>query len=400
MSQFNVKPERLDQCAGIMSRVGREIDTVGSILDDIDVYRCLSGLSARRIDSDIKKIMSYFQLQKTELDGFVSALNRISYNYKYTENKLCDRPVFSYRGQENDIGPDRDDSWIKNGYIREKGDDSVQRHESRDDTYEDTSSDGSKKKNRYSWSDALMKYSREESIEIGGVAVGGAISGELIGASTNTSFESGVKYDGDGNLKSISLFEMNQSAEVHAAKGKASITAGPVSSKVEGSVGQVKAKGSVGITLYEDGKLAPHLGFEAEASATGIEGKWEGKIGDENIDVHRSASFKGGTARAKANAGIGKVSYEDDDGNKKNGYGGSVEVKAEAYAAEGKIKGGFNLFGIDLDVGVTGKAGGAGVKAGGHATTGGVGVSVGAGLGLGLGIDIDIDWTGFKFGWW
>lgn len=86
-------------------------------------------------------------------------------------------------------------------------------------------------------------------------------------------------------------------------------------------------------------------------------------------------------------------------GKEVTGWGGVVEAGAEAYLAEGKVSGGIKLFGIDIDVGVSGKAGGAGVKAGAAATTGGFTASVGAGLGLGAGLDISIDWSDFKF-WW
>lgn len=66
------------------------------------------------------------------------------------------------------------------------------------------------------------------------------------------------------------------------------------------------------------------------------------------------------------------------------------------YFSQGKVSGGFTIFGIKIDAGVTGKAGGAGVSAEGKVTTGGVSGKIGAGLGLGAGVEISIDWSNFS----
>ena len=76
--------------------------------------------------------------------------------------------------------------------------------------------------------------------------------------------------------------------------------------------------------------------------------------------------------------------------------GAKCKVGAEAYLAQGKVSGGFTIFGINIDAGVTGKAGGAGVNAEGKVTTGGVSGKIGAGLGLGAGVEISIDWSNFS----
>lgn len=114
-------------------------------------------------------------------------------------------------------------------------------------------------------------------------------------------------------------------------------------------------------------------------------------------NVHIKGEGKLGSAKASAKAGVGRINVEDEKTGKiKTVTGVKAEAKAEAYAAEGRASGGITIFGIDIDVGVTGKAGGIGGSAGLQATTGGVSGSISAGLGFGLGVDISIDWSGFK----
>ena len=67
--------------------------------------------------------------------------------------------------------------------------------------------------------------------------------------------------------------------------------------------------------------------------------------------------------------------------------------------AEGKVSGGITVFGVKIDLSVSGKAGGAGAKASAKVGTEAVEGELGLGLGLGLGIKGKIDWTGFKLPW-
>jgi hypothetical protein len=120
------------------------------------------------------------------------------------------------------------------------------------------------------------------------------------------------------------------------------------------------------------------------------------EIGNDDFNAHEKATGELLGAKAEVSAGIGKVSYKDDNGNITTGLGVTGKVGAEAYVAQGKISGGFTVFGIKIDLGAEGKAGGAGVHAGGAITTGGVNGSIGAGLGLGAGLSINIDWSDFK----
>lgn len=75
------------------------------------------------------------------------------------------------------------------------------------------------------------------------------------------------------------------------------------------------------------------------------------------------------------------------------------KVGAEAYVVQGKVSGGITIFGVKIDVGIGGKAGGAGISAEGRFTNGSAKGKIGAGLGVGGELEIGIDWSNFSFKW-
>lgn len=190
--------------------------------------------------------------------------------------------------------------------------------------------------------------------------------------------------------------EKSVAAEGYVAQGKLSGSFGLAGASVTGTIGAVSAKGSVGATLFKDGKFSPALTAKAKAEAAAVKGEVEGTIGSETNNAHVKASGKLLGATAEASAAAGKITYENSSGKTVSAYGVQGKVGAEAYVAEGKVSGGFTLFGIEIDLGISGKAGGAGVSASGQVTTGGTSGSIGAGLGLGLGLEISIDWSNFS----
>lgn len=243
--------------------------------------------------------------------------------------------------------------------------------------------------------------------EILGIDAAGEVIGDFLGASWKRKLESGVKWkeetDAQGNkirkLDNVSLITAAVAGEVHAAKGSAKGHIGLLRGEISGSVGEIGGKGQLSAALYRDGKLSPQIDAGAEVSVVGMQAKGETGVGTENNNLHVGAEGKVGVANANAEIGAGKVFYTNKKGNTVEGYGFKAEAGAEAYAAEGRISGGFTLFGVDIDVGITGKTGGGGAKIGGAVTTGGVGGSVGVGIGVGVGLDFSIDWSNFKFGW-
>lgn len=224
-----------------------------------------------------------------------------------------------------------------------------------------------------------------------GFNASGKLAGEALSGSIST--KSGAKWD-------ITKGEVGAEAEMEAKgsllHGSASGKIGIVSGEVEAGIGNAAVSGKVGATLYKDGKIAPSIGAKAEAKATAVEGSVGAQVGTDDFNGHAKASGAVGVAKAEAGVQAGVVEYKDEvTGEKKTAFGASAKVGAEAYAAEGKVSGGFTLFGVKIDASLKGKAGGAGVSAGGSVTTGGVSGEIGAGLGLGAGISINIDWSNF-----
>ena len=226
--------------------------------------------------------------------------------------------------------------------------------------------------------------------------------GDILGASYEQENKFGVEWsedeEGNVNLDSIGA-EASISGEVHAAKGSVEGNIGYLKGSAAVAVGTIAGTGAVGACLYKDGKLSPQIYAQAKAEAVAAQGEVETSLGTENTNIHAGAEGKVLAAEATAEVQAGKVTYEDKNGNEKTGYGIAGEVGAEACLASGTVSGGFTIMGIEIDVGLTGKAASIGGKASGSITTGGVNTSIGASLGLGVGLDLSIDWSGFKIGW-
>lgn len=234
------------------------------------------------------------------------------------------------------------------------------------------------------------------SIEGNGAFVGfdtsGKLEGELVGGSAK------AKAGGSWNLQEKNA-SISASAEVegHLAKGSALGNIGLLGGKVEGSVGNVGAKGEVGASLFRDGKFSPSLGASASAEASVAKGSAQANFGSDEYDVHAKANGSVLTAKAKAEANVGVITYLDESsGRTTRAFGAGAEVGAEAYLAEGTVSGGVTICGIKFDIGVSGKAGGAGAKAGGQVTTKNIAGEADLGLGVGVGVKFNVDFSGFE----
>jgi hypothetical protein len=222
--------------------------------------------------------------------------------------------------------------------------------------------------------------------------IGGSLEGDVLDGSVKGKLV--TKWDTE---KKDAKLAASVEAEGHLAKGTAKGNVGNASGKVSATIGSVGATGTIGATLFKDGKLSPAIDGKLKAEAAAVKGSAEGQIGNDENNVHVKGSGKLLGAEAEASGSAGVITYTDKTtGQTKTEYGAKGKVGAEAYVAEGKISGGFTLFGIKVDAGVSGKAGGAGISAEGRVTTGGVSGEIGAGLGLGAGLEISIDWSGFK----
>ncbi len=236
-----------------------------------------------------------------------------------------------------------------------------------------------------------------------GTQVGSHASGNLFGYSYEKEKQFGIKWEEDektGEMKLDSVgIGYGAKGEVHVAGGEVGGNIGLLSSTIGGTVGQISGSGSVGASLWKDGKFSPQLGVEGSLEASGVTGTANLTFGSENNNGHVDLEGTVGDAEFKAGVGAGKITYKDAKGDVKTAYGVKGEFGAEAYALTGKASGGITIFGIDIDIGVSGKLGGGGVSGGGAITKGGVKGSLDVGLVAGLGLEFSIDWTDFKFGW-
>lgn len=217
------------------------------------------------------------------------------------------------------------------------------------------------------------------------------MEGELVGGSLKTKSHAKWKPEkGEVNIgKSVE-------AEGYLAKGSLDGNIGYLGGTISGTVGSAATKGTLGVSLYKNGKLSPAIEAKIKAEAAVAKGEAEVNFGTDETDIHVKGSGTLLGAEAEAGASAGKITYQDESGATKTEYGVSAKAGAEAYLAQGKVSGGLTLFGIDFDVGVSGKAGGAGASASARATTGGASGSIGAGLGLGVGLEISVDWSEFS----
>lgn len=253
------------------------------------------------------------------------------------------------------------------------------------------------------WQGAIGGSVLAGSVSAGGVLAGitysGTASGSLLnyGASGETFFGYKYKADDDGEIEAFGLGAKGE-AHVNLAEGSLSGNFGDLSGSLRGSLLNAAVEGSIGATLFSQGHLSPAIYAEAKASASVLEGEAELRQGDELNNSFLKAEGKVLGAEAYAKGGVGVLQIENEDGTYSSEFGVQAEAGAEAYIAEGTISGGYEFFGIEFEVGLTGKAGGVGAKAGGSITTGGISGEVGAGLGLGAGVSISVDWSGFDPG--
>lgn len=248
-----------------------------------------------------------------------------------------------------------------------------------------------------SWADkmknsvALLSGSASTGGTFLGHKYGLTAEGDLLGATT--SGKAGAKW---APSKGEAGFEYSGTAEAHLVHGKVTGNYGILKAEREVTVGQVSATGGVGASLFKDGKFSPQLKANAKVEAKGVTVSGTNTIGNDKFNAHAKSEGTIGKASAEVGGELGKISYTDKNGVSHSGYGAHGKAGAEACVFEGKASGGFNLFGIKFDVGVSGKALSVGATAEGSVTTGGVSGKIGGSLGIGGGLEFNIDWSNFK----
>lgn len=366
MAKFHIKQDdlrvQIDEFKKIEMNLQNTYDSMISIHNSLRSVGSFSSM----LDRAIKNNEDSIEMLENETSNMYEALDLILYRYQETEKRI-----------------------LENGLQKNRSDEST-------DSGGEAASSEEESANSIAWISGAMSGTGA----IGSVSLAGTLYGELFGASYDT--KCGIQFkkkENNGALEFDSLgIEASAAGEIHGIKGSAEGNIGYLSGKAEAEIGKISGTAAVGASLFKDGMLSPQIYGKIKAEAEGVAGSAKASFGTENTNAHVKAKGTLGKAKASAEAGIGMITYEK-NGRQVTEAGIRGNIGAEAYVAEGKVSGGITILGIDIDVGIGGKAGGAGVKAGGQVTTGGVSGSIGAGLGLGLDLDISIDWTDFKFGW-
>ena len=239
---------------------------------------------------------------------------------------------------------------------------------------------------------AWKKWVLSEEHDFFGIGAGSTISGSFL------AWEAGIKGKAKLNFKNedgswnTDTFGVNYSAYATGAlaKGEVERNFGILNGKLTAEAGTVTVSGNANFTIFEDGSIRPSISIGAKAEASAVKGEYEGRFGNDQFGYYNKAEGHLLHAEAEAKAGAG---YRGTDEKGNALYGFSAEASAMASLAQGRVEGGFSIFGIDIGLGVTGYAGAAGVEAGGSITTEGATASFGGALGLGGKMDITVDWS-------
>lgn len=228
--------------------------------------------------------------------------------------------------------------------------------------------------------DALL--AGEDSFKIGGITAG--FAGGVLG------YEADLKKEAFWDLaEGEAGIGIEAELELYGAKGSVSVKKGPCSLETGAMLGYAGVKASGKGVLFQDGKFDPKLELEGSIEAAAAKTKVETRVGTENLAYTQKmeGSFLGTEAKAKL------------EFDPKNGAL-SAEAGAEAYLLKGEITQGFEIFGIEFNGKVEGKAGalGATAKAGFSDKS----ATIGAGVSALLGVDIElsVDWSNFKMPSW
>lgn len=208
-------------------------------------------------------------------------------------------------------------------------------------------------------------------------------------------WETGIKNKSSFKFKDGVTFGLDTEASATGAlaAGRVEGNIGLLHGDASGKVGAVTASGKVKATLWDDGKFDPSLSVGGKLSGSVLQGEVNGGFGNDQYDVHVGAS--GDLLHAEAEGEIGAGHFKDKDGNDQ--YGVYGKVGGMASLAQGKVKGGFKIFGIKVDASVKGHVGAVGATTGAGLTTKGANVKLGGGLGVGGEVELSVDWSDAKW---
>ena len=385
---FHIELERATMTANMQRRLSQNMRSVAERADQIarSGVKIGDANTTASIKAAIRKSASGIYTLAKNSDNCSATLNSVVSLYREADRKAAGRGFIDWKDIEKYMHPNPGYPWYQPPLLWPTPFSTADWH----------------KNMINAWKNFLDKLFNDGgfagAVLAGTIAFGGtgiSLTGELLSGSVK-----GKKF-AEWNAKEGKIGAGAEiSAEGQLAKGTVKRETKYHKTEASASVGYGAASGGVGITLFNQGKFAPGVQAEAKGKVSVVHGTYKDQLGTDEFNVHKGAEGDLLVAKAEAEAHAGYYTYKDaSTGETKKGFGVGASAGAEAYVAEGKVSGGITVFGVKIDLSISGKAGGAGAKASAKVGTEAVEGEVGLGLGLGLGIKGKIDWTGFKLPW-
>ncbi|HBZ02937.1 MAG TPA: hypothetical protein DEO83_03900 [Lachnospiraceae bacterium] len=228
-----------------------------------------------------------------------------------------------------------------------------------------------------------------------------------INRTVGKNFKRGFKFlNVQGNIARPSLYNNDKVANLKlpvmtkAKLGKVSLKYSSENKKfsVGAHVGVFggKVSGNVGFGFSLKNPLSSRIEANASAEVYGARGVAKAKFGSKDLGINGKVSGHIGHAKAQGGLNLGHIHETDDKGNTTtDGFGIDLKAKASAAVFNGKLTGGFSIFGVKISFETEGKAIAAGIE-GQFKVIPNKGFKLGFGGALGLGgsVYLGVDWSG------
>lgn len=372
MAEFEVRSDQLKKSAENGRIIYMKLDDLGGKISSVSNTIALGSTAGRIVKDELRELVAKTTDNATKTQKIFESLENINTCYRETEKKIQSEKITT--GSDSKTGTKTE--------IETKID-------KKDSLWDRIW------KNRETITGTVAKGEIATSGTILGWSTGGKLEGNILGGSIKRT----SKAKGNTGKKDAEIGE-NIELEGHLAEGKISGNLGILNGSLDGKIGTIGGTGTIGATLYKDGKLSPAITAKIKGEVAVAKGSAEARAGSERNNIHGNASGTLYGAEGEISGSAGRITYKDKTtGTTKTEWGVSGKFKGEAYAAQGKISGGFTFLGIKVDIGVSGKAGGGGFSYEHRITTGGAKGEIGAGLGVGAGLEVGIDWSNFSLKW-
>lgn len=363
MAQISVKPDTLKTQQSNLNSVVTKIRRLENELNGVTACVRTMGSSAsyRSVAMNLGNIYSSLARQQGSISSMKETLEQVQRLYSTTETEI-----------------------VSNGIVEDAVDWSQTTSAGTQTTIDTTNWSSTwetileKFRETGKWDDSWLEAILGTSGSLFGVEFSGLLTSQILQfASSGTFGASWNITDGDAKIYGRAKGEF-AGADI-SAEGNYGLLSGELSaSALTGA-----ASGEAYFALFDDGQFEPGIGISGKISGSVVNGEAKAELGTDDVSVYGKAEGDLLTGEASAGVSIGKDGVE-------------ARAAAEAYLAKGEINGGFEFFGIKVDVGLEGGFGGASVKIGGEATSDSVEAEIGAGLGIGGAAKVKVDWSGLE----